>query len=159
MTGVQTCALPICNFNANSGSLGAAWNFTPALALTANGTYTERAPTFYELYANGPHVATNTYEVGNTTSAREKSHGIDAALRWHSGAHSASLGVFQNRFKNFITLASAGNTRGADGELNPVDVNGDNVADISGAAIFRELQYRAVPARFRGIEAEGKFRA
>ena len=62
-------------------------------------------------------------------------------------------------FKNFITLASAGNTRGADGELNPVDANSDNVADISGEAIFRELQYRAVPARFRGIETEGKFRA
>ena len=68
------------------------------------------------------------------------------------------MSIFQNRFKNFITLFNAGNTRGADGELNPLDAGGDGVADGSGEDILRELQYRAVPARFRGVEAEGKFR-
>lgn len=146
------------NFNANSGSLGALWRFTPNLGLAVNGTWTERAPTFYELFANGAHVATAAYEVGNAAFGKEKSTGIDAALRLKTGPHSASIGVFQNRFKNFITLANAGNMRGADGELNPVDADGDGVADGSGEEIFRELQYRAVPARFRGFEAEGKFR-
>ena len=146
------------NFSANSGSLGALWSFTPVLALAVNGTYTERAPTLYELYANGPHVATNAYEVGNTALTKEKSHGIDMALRMKQEKYSGSIGVFQNRFKNFLTLANVGNTRGADGELNPVDANGDGIADGSGEGILRELQYRAVPARFRGLEAEGKFR-
>ncbi len=145
-------------FNANNGSLGALWRFTPALALAVNGTWNERAPTFYELYANGPHAATSAYEVGNTTFSKEKSTGLDAALRMKSGAHSGSVSVFQNRFKNFVTLFNAGNRRSADGELNPVDADGDGVADGSGEEILRELQYRAVPARFRGVEAEGKFR-
>ena len=146
------------NFSANSGSLGALWNFTPNVGLAINGTWTERAPTFYELFANGAHVATAAYEVGNTAFGKEKSTGIEAALRMKTGPHSASVSVFQNRFKNFITLAGVGNRRGADGELNPVDADGDGVADGSGEEIFRELQYRAVPARFRGFEAEGKFR-
>ena len=150
------------NFNANSGALGAVWGFTPNAGLALNGTWTERAPTFYELFANGPHVATAAYEVGNTAFGKEKSTGIEAALRMKSGTGagdiSGSVSVFQNRFKNFVTLFNAGNTRGADGELNPLDADGNGVADGSGEAILRELQYRAIPARFRGIEAEGKFR-
>jgi iron complex outermembrane receptor protein len=146
------------NFNANSGSLGALWNFTPTLGLAVNGTWTERAPTFYELFANGAHVATAAYEVGNSAFGKEKSAGLEAALRLKTGAHSASISVFQNRYRNFVTLFNAGNTRGANGEPNPVDANGDGVADVSGAAILREMQYRAAPARFRGAEAEGKFR-
>ncbi len=148
------------NFSANSGSLGALWSFTPNVGLAVNGTWTERAPTFYELYANGAHVATAAYEVGNTTFGKEKSTGIDVALRMKSasGNASGSVSLFQNRFKNFITLVNAGNTRGADGELNPVDTDGDGRADGSGEEILRGLQYRAVPARFRGAEAEGKLR-
>jgi iron complex outermembrane receptor protein len=146
-------------FGASSGSLGAAWRFTPVLALTGNVAYTERAPTFYELFANGPHVATNAYEAGNSAFGKEKSTAIDLALRAKGERFSGSIGVFQNRFKNFITLINAGNTRGADGELNPVDADGDGIADGSGEEILRELQYRAVPARFRGMEAEGAYRA
>ena len=147
------------DFSANSGSLGALWRFTPGLALAVNGTRTERAPTSYELFANGPHVATAAYEVGNVAFGKEKSTGVDVALRWKSAKHSASISVFQNRFQNFLTLFDAGNRRGVDGELNPADLDGDGVADGSGEEILRELQYRAVPARFRGLEAEGKFRA
>ncbi len=146
------------HFNANSGSLGALWRMTPTLDLALNGTRTERAPTFYELFANGPHIATAAYEVGNVAFGKEKSTGLDAALRMKSGAHSGSISVFQNRFQNFVTQFDAGNRRGADGELNPVDVNGDGRADGSSEDILRELQYRAVPARFRGVEVEGKFR-
>jgi iron complex outermembrane receptor protein len=46
------------SFNGNSGALGAVWTFAPGLALAVNGAYTERAPTYYELFANGPHAAT-----------------------------------------------------------------------------------------------------
>ena len=144
--------------SANSGSLGAAWQWNPVLALSSNFAYTERAPTFYELYSNGPHVATNAYEVGNRAFATERSTAIDIALRAKAEKLSGSVSVFHNRFQNYLTLVNAGNRRGADGELNPLDANGDGIADGSGAKILRELQYRAVPARFRGVEAEGKYR-
>jgi len=55
-------------------------------------------------------------------------------------------------------LFGTGNTRGADGEANPLDADGDNVVDISGEEILPEFAYRAVPARFRGLETEGRFR-
>ena len=144
-------------FSGNSGALGAVWSLSPGMALAVNGAYTERAPTYYELYANGPHAATGVYEVGNTAFGKEKSKALDIALRMKSGKHSGSISVFQNRFDNFIALFNTGNTRGADGELNPPDA-GDGTSLNTGEEILPEFAYRAVPARFRGLEGEGRFR-
>ncbi len=145
------------SFSGNSGALGAVWSFTPGIALAVNGAYTERAPTYYELFANGPHAATGAYEVGNTAFAREKSKALDVSLRLKSAKHSGSVSAYVNRFDNFITLFNSGNTRGADGELNPVDA-GDGTSINTGETILPEMAYRAVPARFRGVEGEGRFR-
>ncbi len=146
------------SFSGNSGAIGGVYSFTPGLALALNGTMTERAPTYYELYANGPHAATGSYEVGDSTFAREKSRAFDAALRMRSGAHSGSISVFHSRFKNYIGVFNSGNTRGADGELNPPETITPGVSDNTGEEVLPELAYRAVPARFRGMEAEGKLR-
>jgi iron complex outermembrane receptor protein len=145
------------SFSGNSGALGAVWSFSPGVALAVNGAYTERAPTYYELFANGPHAATGVYEVGNAAFGKEKSKALDVALRLKSGKHSGSIGVFRNRFDNFITLFNTGNNRGADGELNPPDA-GDETSTNTGDEILPEFAYRAVPARFRGVEGEGRFR-
>jgi len=145
-------------FSTGGGALGGLYTFTPNLALAANFSYTERAPTYYELFANGPHIATLGYEVGNAGFENEKSNAVDVALRMRSGPHSGSVGLFYQRFNNFITAFNSGNMRGADGELNPVNVDGDGAADGSGEEIFNELAFRAVPAVFRGFEAQGKFR-
>lgn len=144
-------------FSGNSGALGAVWSFTPGLALAVNGAYTERAPTYYELFANGPHAATGVYEVGSAAFGKEKSKALDITLRMKSGKHSGSIGMFENRFDNFITLFNSGNTRGADGELNPLDA-GDGTSLNTGEEILPEFAWRAVPARFRGVEGEGRFR-
>ncbi len=145
-------------FSANSFALGGVYSLTPALALAMNATSSERAPTYYELYANGPHAATGAYEVGSPAFSKEKSRAIDAALRVRSGAHSGSIGVFASRFKNYIGVFNGGNTRGADGELNPPETIEPGASDNTGEEVLPELAYRAVPARFRGMEAEGKFR-
>ena len=150
-------AAQVRTFSGNSGALGAVWSFMPGLALAVNGSYTERAPTYYELYANGPHAATGVYEVGNTAFGKEKSKALDIALRMKSGKHSGSITMFNNRFSNYLGLFNSGNTRGADGELNPADA-GDGTSLNTGEEILPEFAYRAVPARFRGIEGEGRFR-
>ncbi|MEQ1772846.1 MAG: TonB-dependent receptor [Burkholderiales bacterium] len=146
------------SFGGNSGAVGGIYQLTPGLVLALNGTVTERAPTYYELYANGPHAATGSYEVGDATFAKEKSRAFDAALRMRSGAHSGSISVFHTRFKNYIGVFNSGNTRGADGELKPPETITPGESDNTGEEVLPELAYRAVPARFRGMEAEGKFR-
>lgn len=146
-------------FRTGSQAFGAVWKATPALALVANVSSTERAPTYYELFANGRHVATGAYEVGTATLDTERARALDAAVRWSSGPHGASLGVFRQRFRNYVGLFATGTQRGADGERDPVDADGDGRADGSGSAISAESRFRAVPALFRGVEASARLRA
>lgn len=136
------------SFSPRSFALGALVKIAPQWDLTANLASTERAPRDYELFANGPHVATAAYELGNSALGTEKSTNIDLGLAWKSGANRFAVNAFVNRFKNFISLEATGNSRSADGELNPVDA----------ADALPEFAYRSVPARFRGLEASGNLR-
>jgi iron complex outermembrane receptor protein len=133
------------DFNLVSGSFGAVYRLTPAYALTANLSYTERAPTYYELFANGPHAATGAYEIGNTGFNKERSTAVDLSLRYRQGSSSFSVGAFHNRFRDFITLAATGQQKDEDGAVPPV-----------GAERFNEFVYRQVGAVFQGFEAEAR---
>jgi iron complex outermembrane receptor protein len=107
------------------------------LSVATQLAHTERAPTFYELFANGPHAATSNYELGNSRLDVEKSNSIDLQLRLKHGEHSGSVGVFHSRFSNFIALSGTGVNRDEDGLINP-------------GGELPEFVYRAVPAKFSG---------
>jgi iron complex outermembrane receptor protein len=132
------------NFTPKSAAAGALYKFDEAWSLATNLSHTERAPTYNELYANGAHPATGQYEVGNPELDVEKSNGLDMQLRWRSGAHTASLGAFHTRFKNYVALYNTGVMRDEDGLIDP-------------AGALPEAAIRAVPAKFSGLEGESKF--
>ena len=146
------------SFKPASYAAGGLLNITPQWQLTGNFAVTQRAPKDYELFADGPHIATASYEIGNAAINREKSTNIDLGAKWRSGANTAQFNVFMNRFKNYVLLDATGNLRGLDGELNPLDIDGDGVADGSGEEILPEFAYAQVPAKFRGLEASGNWR-
>ncbi len=145
------------SFNPNSFALGGLYQINQNWSLTSNLSHNERAPSYFELYANGAHIATGQFEVGNAKFSKEKSNGFDAQIRWKDAKNSLSVGAYYTRFSNFVGLFDTGSTRGADGELNPADLDNDGVADGSGEDILGEAQFAAVPAVFKGLEAEGKF--
>ncbi len=125
------------SFNPNSFALGGLYQINQIWSLTSNLSHNERAPSYFELYANGAHIATGQFEVGNTQFDKEKSNGIDAQVRWKDAKNSFSVGAYYTRFSNFIGLFDTGN----------IDAG-------SGLPI---AQFAAVPAVFKGLEAEGKF--
>lgn len=143
-------------FTPTSFSGGALYRLNAAWSLAGNLSHSERAPTYYELYANGPHAATGQYELGDSSLSVEKSNGMDVQLRWREQGHSFSITGFYTRFDNYITPFTTANTRGADGELNPNDADNDGIAD-SGEEIMQEAVTMAVPAVFKGLELASKF--
>jgi len=145
------------SFTPYSYALGGLYTFNPNWSLATNLSHNERAPSYFELYADGAHLATGQYEVGNTNFDKERSNGIDAQIRWKDGKNSFSVGAYYTRFSRFLGLLDSGNTRGIDGELNPDDLDGDGVADLSGEDILPEAQFSMFAATFKGLEAEGKF--
>lgn len=132
------------DFTPTSFSGGALYRLNAAWSLASNLSHSERAPTYYELYANGPHAATGQYEIGNRDLSVEKSNGVDLQLRWKQGGHSINVTGFYTRFNNYITSLLTGNFRDEDGLINP-------------AGELPEAQTMAVPAVFKGMEFSGKF--
>jgi iron complex outermembrane recepter protein len=89
-------------FTAISGSAGANVAFAPDWRVGLNASYTERAPSAEELFANGPHAGTQAFEVGDPALAKETSRGVELTLHGKSGAFSVSGSLYYSWFKDFI---------------------------------------------------------
>ena len=151
------------DFKPTSYAIGSLWNITPQWQLTGNVAYTERAPKDYELFANGPHVATRAYEVGNSMFAKEQATQFDIGVAWKSAFNSFALNAYSSNFKNYIGLVqSTGVTRNqSDGEVNPEDdPNNTGFSKATGAVFspLNEFRYQQFRARFTGFEASGNVR-
>jgi iron complex outermembrane recepter protein len=123
-------------FTPFSIAAGAVLKLSSAWSLTGNAALTQRAPKDYELFANGPHLATHAWEIGNKDLGLEKSKSFDAGLQWKSGPHSLNVTTFASHFTNFIGL------------MNTTDVEDD----------LPVQRYQGVKAQFRGMEASGRQR-
>jgi iron complex outermembrane recepter protein len=129
-------------FSPRSASLGAVWNIAAQWQATASLASTERAPTSYELFANGVHAATAAFERGNPLQATERGRNIDLAVAWRNGAHHIKLGAFDSRFANYILLAATGEP---------------DFVDESGQAL-PVFEFQNTCARLFGFEIEGGWR-
>jgi len=88
--------------NGTSASFGAVWNFTPGYQLTTSLTRGQRLPTAEELYANGLHLGTSSFERGNAGLRRETSQAIDMGVRKTAGDTTFGANLFHNRMKGYI---------------------------------------------------------
>ncbi|QJB69042.1 TonB-dependent receptor [Parasphingorhabdus halotolerans] len=97
------------SFNTISGALGLA--YAPddsALKIGANLSRSERAPSAEELLSNGPHIATQAFEIGNPDFTTEKSIGGELYARWDSDNVKLSATVYANSFNDYIFEAETG---------------------------------------------------
>ncbi len=145
-------------YSPGSASLGANWSLGPQVELSATLASSERAPRDYELFANGPHVATAAWELGNSSLGKERSQKWELGATWKNGVNRLTANVFSTHFSRYLALYRTANQRGQDGELNPADANQDGIADQSGEAIIPEFAYQAIRARLSGAELQGKWR-
>lgn len=125
------------SFNPASYALGGLYTFNANWSLATNLSHNERAPSYFELYANGAHLATGQFEIGNPNFDKERSNGIDAQIRWKADKHSFNFGAYYTRFSSFLGLLNTGN----------IDAG-------SGLPI---AQFSSFAANFRGLEADGRF--
>ncbi len=94
--------LPDRSHRGTSISLGANWRFAPQYSLGLTLTRAQRLPTAEELYADGLHTASATYERGNSELQRETSRNIDLSLRKTAGETTFSVSVYHNRITDYI---------------------------------------------------------
>jgi iron complex outermembrane receptor protein len=134
------------SFAPSSLSLAARVDMAPGWQLQASVGRTERAPAYYELYANGVHLATAAFEVGDPTLGLERSQHAELGLAWRSGNHSLKASVYSTRFSNFIALDATGVDITIPGEAGEPDT------------VVPEYRFQGVRAQLRGAEIEGRMR-
>lgn len=96
------------NFQPLSASGGLVWNVNENADITASISYAERAPGVDELYANGPHIATQVFEVGNPDLKKESTVHVEIGGRLEFGGLTGSASVFRDDFDNYIYLSATG---------------------------------------------------
>ncbi|WP_425879215.1 zinc piracy TonB-dependent receptor ZnuD [Acinetobacter sp. TWP2-2-3] len=117
-----------------SASAAANWEFAPNYKLSVVGSHQQRLPLAQELYANGLHFATNTYELGNPDLDKETSNNLELGLHYEGDKLDYHVHVYHNWFDDYIygeTVAQKGNLRG--------------------------VQYTQDKARFYGTEAQAGY--
>lgn len=102
-TSVQSNAIGIDrDFSAFSGALGFAYNFADNSKVGINLARTSRAPSAEELFSDGPHIATQAYEIGDPTFGLEKNWSVEGYARLRFGAASLNIAAYANWFDGFI---------------------------------------------------------
>ena len=93
---------PAQSFTNVSASAGLFWKpndqFFYALSLARNG----RAPSEVELFADGPHGGTGTYEIGNPSFDSEIVTSIEATLRYTTGRARLEGHLYRAHYEGFI---------------------------------------------------------
>lgn len=138
-------------FTPFSVAAGAVFKLSPTWSLTSHAALSQRAPKDYELFANGPHLATHAWEIGNKDLGLEKSKSLDGGLAWKSGPNRMVVTAFASQFSNYIGLMNTGEYRDEKGE--PVV---PEAADDEGVLPLQ--LYQGVRAKFQGLEVNGRQR-
>ncbi|MGE8645037.1 zinc piracy TonB-dependent receptor ZnuD [Acinetobacter vivianii] len=120
--------------SAFSVSGAANWEFAPDYKLSLVASHQERLPLAQELYADGGHFATNTYELGNDRLSKEKSNNVELGFHYDNDKFDYHVHVYHNWFDDYIYAQTL-----------------DRYKD------FRLVKYTQDQARFYGAEAEAGY--
>lgn len=126
---------PDRSHNGFSASLGFMWDFTPGYTVGVTFSRSQRLPTAEELYADGPHVATGQFEIGDPRLKVETSHNLELSLRKKTGALQFGVSLYRNAVRDFIFAADTGEV----------------IDDL------RVVNFRQQDAVFYGVEADVKY--
>ena len=126
------------DFSNISASAGVFFRPSAPLFLGLSVARNERAPSEVELFAEGAHVATGAFEVGDMDLDSEVATSVEATVHFASGPFEFDLHAYHADYDGFIDLRPTG--------VDDVD---------SGLPVFAYVQ---TDATFQGFEAEASYR-
>lgn len=96
------------SFDGFSASVGAGYDINDDTFIGATLFRTERAPSTEELFSNGPHLATNAFELGNADLGLEVATGLEATLSFNAGPFSFVANAYFTSYDDFIYEVATG---------------------------------------------------
>lgn len=118
------------DFSAVSVSGGVGVTPAEGVFIGVTALRTERAPSIEELFSDGPHLATASFEIGDPDLGIETARGLEATAKYDNDYFSVAINWFYTSYKNFIYEAESG-------------------LEEDGLPVF---QFTAADATFKGFE-------
>jgi len=138
-------------FTPVSLSAGALVDLGDRHRLSLNANRAERAPAAEELFSDGRHAATRSFEIGDASLDRERTSEVEVGFRRREGDWTWQVAGFYSRVDGFIYREFQ-----VDGDGDIILVNDDGLA--AGNQRNRLVNYRQRDADFYGFEAETAWR-
>ena len=92
-----------------SGSGGVVFKPAEGWSISGNVNYTQRPPETAELFSDGPHLATEAFEIGDSSLDTETAIGLEFIVRRTKGPVTGHISAFFTHFDDYIFLADTGN--------------------------------------------------
>lgn len=127
------------NFPALSSSVAAIYSFDYGISIGATLLHSFRAPSLEELYSEGPHLASYSYEVGNPELNPERGFAKELFVRHQSDRMNSEVSVFHNSFSNYLYAQNTGRPSNSNPNLNLYQFVGEE-AVLYGAEFSSEIQ-------------------
>jgi iron complex outermembrane receptor protein len=130
---ISSDAVP-AEYDSSRGSFagGLVWKFAEGWSTALNTTSTRRHPTATELFAEGPHLAIQRFEIGDPGLRPEKALTLDLSLRHRTERWAMTLTAFRSDYDDYIHTELTG-----------------EIEDDLPVAVYRQRD-----ARFSGFELE-----
>jgi iron complex outermembrane receptor protein len=135
------------DFSTYAVSIGAVIPLDSGVQFGLTADLSSRAPVAEELYSNGPHLTTNSFEIGDITLDNEDAFNLSASMQYVDDIWSATLTSYYTQFSDFIYQQRTGGIvldlpvvayRQADATFYGIDV--DVSAQIFNGALFNQAR-------------------
>lgn len=99
------------DFSLFSASLGFIQPVAESWQLNGQLDFSSRAPTAVELFSNGAHLATQSYEIGDPDLDEEEATNLSLGMKYQQGRWLLAINAYYTEFKGFIYEAATGEER------------------------------------------------
>ncbi|HCI70045.1 MAG TPA: TonB-dependent receptor [Balneola sp.] len=98
------------SFSALSGSISAIYDLGGGFSIGSTILRSFRAPSLEELYSEGPHLASYSFEIGNPDLDPERAWAKEIFIGFQSNKINTSAALFHNGFDNYLYARNTGKT-------------------------------------------------
>ncbi|MEY3017507.1 MAG: hypothetical protein RL336_642 [Pseudomonadota bacterium] len=137
------------SFTSTSVSSSLLLPIAEAQAFSVAIAYAQRAPSREELFSNGVHVATGSYELGDENLGTESSTNLDLGFEIEADGYFVNLSAFYNRMRDFVNIVKTGEVFNTVSEQFELGCTAVHEADC-----LAVRQWTASQANFYGAEIE-----
>ncbi|MEM7361034.1 MAG: TonB-dependent receptor [Pseudomonadota bacterium] len=153
-------SLPDRDFTSFSASLGMVRNVSEDFAISGLLDITSRTPSIEELYSNGPHLATNAFEIGDPNLDEESAVALSFTSNYRTELINLNATLYFMTFDDYIFQAATGEEEDelpvfvweqGDAEFTGLDASADvHLGTLAGGDVDMSVRFDIVNARLDG---------